>query len=177
MSGNDEYRLEPRHLGIGGYAEVFAATHKHSGARVALKRLKRSVSPQEHAEALSRMRREIETLEKVSHPHVMPLIAFAPDYTWYTMPIAAQVLSKLQRPILTDVLLTIVRACAAGLAIAHARGHIHRDVTPANIMEIETAGYLRWVIADFGSSDLSLRGGKPLGSGHAVANPRPYQGF
>jgi precorrin-6B methylase 2 len=28
-----------------------------------------------------------------------------------------------------------------------------------------------------GSSDLSLRGGKPLGSGHAVANPRPYQGF
>jgi len=47
----------------------------------------------------------------------------------------------------------IVDALAEGLRDAHQRGHVHRDLTPANVLAMpdpEAASGRRWVVADFG---------------------------
>ncbi len=141
------YRLARKPLGVGGFAEVFEAEHRETGERVAFKRLLRKINREE---ALARLRREIETLRRIDHPHVMPVLDHAADFSWYTMPLADAVLASLEPPIADELLTTIVRECAAGLAAAHDAGLVHRDVTPPNIVRITHDGQARWVIADFG---------------------------
>lgn len=110
------YRLAREPLGVGGFAEVFEAEHRETGERVAFKRLLRKINREE---ALARLRREIETLRRIDHPHVMPVLDHAADFSWYTMPLADAVLASLEPPIADKLLTTIVRECAAGLAAAH----------------------------------------------------------
>jgi serine/threonine protein kinase len=69
-----DYACDARRLGHGGYAEVFAATHKPTGRRVAFKRLHPS-QKWSRKDSVPRMRREIEVMrEMATHPHVMPVL-------------------------------------------------------------------------------------------------------
>ncbi len=140
------YRLEPRPLDTGGQADVFVATHKETGARVAFKRVRDPDSG-----SLARMRREIEVQRALVHPHIMPVFDYADDGSWYTMPLADAILAVLPRPLSDEVLAAIVGQCVAGLAAAHAAGYVHRDITPRNIMRLSTSEQPRWVVADWGA--------------------------
>lgn len=144
-----EYALEGKSLGEGGQAEVFPATQRKTGQRVALKRL--SSVGRNIPHAVSRMEYEIQVQALVQHPNVMPLIDYGEDFTWYTMPLASQVLSERKPPIDPDELLEILQAVGRGLAAAHAQGYIHRDIKPSNILYVDlpTEGP-RWVISDWG---------------------------
>lgn len=140
------YRLEPQPLDTGGQAEVYVATHKETGDQVAFKRVR-----DRDAESLARMRREIEAQRALAHPHIMPVLDQADDFSWYTMPLADAVLDRLPLPIADDELATIIEQCAEGLAAAHTAGYLHRDVTPRNVMRLAADGESRWVLADWGA--------------------------
>jgi hypothetical protein len=161
------YALDPQSY-IGGQAEVFPTTHKETGQRTALKRLRKNASE----DACARMKNEIICLVSSDHPHVMPLYEYDKDeYTWYSMPLANQVLSDHALPISGADMLAIARAVAQGLAVGHTRGDYHRDIKPQNILQINNPPRgLRWVIGDWGlvrQTGLTENGQTRTGGGRA----------
>ncbi|MFF9607529.1 protein kinase [Streptomyces sp. NPDC014684] len=138
-----DYALDRLPKGEGGQAQVFMATHKTSGCRVAVK--KRSSMGDR---GLRRMRREIEVAQTlVSNPHIMPVLDFCPAYKWFVMPnaeaTAEERRAELQKP---DALRALVYAVASALADAHAADWLHRDIKPSNILLLDN----RWTLADWG---------------------------
>ena len=134
MNSRKDYALDPSPIGSGGYAEVFKATYKPTGERVAFKRLYLHLIRRPQSDAIVRLKREIEVLSDCVYPNIMPILAYADNYTWYTMPIASSTLYDLQKSVDDDMLLGAVRNCIDGLSVAHKKPYIHRDITPKNIL-------------------------------------------
>lgn len=142
----DLYILEAKPIGRGGFAEVFRAVERATGNTVAYKKL-RSRGQQ----ARQRMRREIDEQRQIAHRHVVPILAYAPDHTAFTMPCAEGDLLSLRQQLSDEELGSILRQISDGLAAAHARGLVHRDVTPGNILRMGGDGRGEyWTISDFG---------------------------
>ncbi|MFG2127627.1 serine/threonine-protein kinase [Streptomyces sp. NPDC048751] len=138
-----DYRLARLPLAEGGQAEVFEAVHKASRVSVAFKRRLSKGSRERR-----RMAREIELGQRLgSHPHVMPVLDFSPDHSWFVMPMARATAEDLRSELLAPgKLRVLVDAVASALAAAHEHGWLHRDIKPSNILYLED----RWVLADWG---------------------------
>ncbi|MHB8437570.1 MAG: Stk1 family PASTA domain-containing Ser/Thr kinase [Acidimicrobiales bacterium] len=144
------YRIEAA-LGSGTSAHVFAAWDVKLNRRVALKVL----HPSLHGDSafLRRFRSEAQAAASLSHPNIVAV------YDWGEHAGGPfLVLEYLAGGSLRDVLdagrrLTPAQAVAVGidaadgLAFAHGRGFVHRDVKPANLL-FGDDGRLR--VADFG---------------------------
>ncbi len=142
------YRLE-RALGRGGMATVYLADDLKHHRPVAIK-----VLHPELAAALGHERflREVEIAARLQHPHILPLFdsGEADGLLYYTMPyvegesLRARLARDHKLPI-ADVT-RIMREMADALAEAHARGVVHRDIKPDNVLL--SGGHA--VVADFG---------------------------
>jgi len=143
-SWREFYALEARPLGRGGQAEVFKAKDRTTAEFVALKRVLSSDS-----DALARMRREIEVQLELRHQHIMPVLRHAEDFTWYTMPLAHRALKDVPTPMPDIEIATVARSISLGLQAAHSLQFVHRDITPANILDIGTTE-VHWVVSDWG---------------------------
>ena len=142
------YRLE-RALGRGGMATVYLADDLKHHRPVAIK-----VLHPELAAALGHERflREVEIAARLQHPHILPLFdsGEANGLLYYTMPyvegesLRARLARDHKLPI-ADVT-RIMREMADALAEAHARGVVHRDIKPDNVLL--SGGHA--VVADFG---------------------------
>ncbi len=67
------------------------------------------------------------------------------------MPLAEQVLADLAVPLPDAQIQEFSEQAATALAVAHAAGYVHRDITPRNIMRIAPGGQPPlWVVADWG---------------------------
>ncbi len=142
------YRLE-KELGGGGMSRVFVAEETRLARRVVIK-----VLPPELAAEISvdRFNREIQLSASLQHPHIVPLLAAggADDLLYYTMPfVEGEALrTRLRRegelPVRDAV--RILKDVADALAYAHARGLVHRDIKPDNVL---LSGH-HAVVADFG---------------------------
>jgi serine/threonine protein kinase len=140
-----DYRLETAPIGGGGQADVFRGVHKPTGRDIAFKRLKNV----RRADAVARMRREIDVGTSIDHPNVMPVTDSDPAGTWLVMPLAVDNLETLRGSVLeADQLREVVEAVCDGLAAAHSLGWIHRDVKPSNVLLLREPE--RWVVADWG---------------------------
>ncbi|MYU15226.1 hypothetical protein GTZ78_32240 [Streptomyces sp. SID8361] len=140
-----DYRCERLPLVGGGQADVFKATHKPSGAVVALKKLREKYP---FPRQVARMGREIELGRRLDgHPHAMPILDFDPKSTWFVMPYA-ETTAEQCRDELTDIttLRALLEALCSVLAVAHREGWVHRDIKPANVLRLDD----RWVLADWG---------------------------
>src|SRR6185437_5072977 len=125
-------------VGQGGMGVVFRGFDAALNRYVAIKLL----APQWSADALARRRftREAQAAAAVSHPHVVTIHAVS---EWRRRPFLVMEYvsgSSLQHridevgPLELAETLRIGSQVAAGLAAAHAKGLIHRDVKPGNIM-------------------------------------------
>jgi serine/threonine protein kinase len=81
---------------------------------------------------------------------------------------------KARGPMTVDEVRHVIRSVAEALAAAHAKGIIHRDVRPANVIREDTSG--RVVLTDFGIAALLESGTESSTQlttvGHRIGNPR-----
>jgi tetratricopeptide (TPR) repeat protein len=145
------YRIEAQ-LGIGGMGEVWRAEDLRLRRPVALKLLKGAASPEEAAS----LQREARLASQLSHPNIaviyeidevardgrqVPFIAmeFVEGRT------LADRLAE--GPLAPAEALDIAGQVSSALEAAHARGVVHRDVKPGNVM-VDAAGRVK--VLDFG---------------------------
>ncbi|MGH7712383.1 MAG: protein kinase domain-containing protein, partial [Gemmatimonadaceae bacterium] len=142
------YAIE-RELGSGGMATVYLADDLKHDRKVAIKVIKEDMASML---GLDRFMREIQVAAKLSHPNIMPLYdSGAVDGSpFYVMPYVSgeSLRHKLQRDRQLPVAeaIALVRQVAAALTYAHARGLVHRDISPENILLHEGTA----LVTDFG---------------------------
>jgi len=141
--------LIERELGGAGMSRVFVATERALQRKVVIK-----VLPPELAAGVNvdRFRREIQLAAQLQHPHIVPLLAAGDDQglLWFSMPYIEGeslrgALQRQQRMSARDVV-RILHDVVDALAYAHARGVVHRDIKPDNIL---TSG-MHALVTDFG---------------------------
>ncbi|MEO6881009.1 MAG: serine/threonine-protein kinase, partial [Mycobacteriaceae bacterium] len=153
----DRYRLVSR-IATGGMGEVWEAVDDRLGRRVAVKVLKPEISAD--PEFLGRFRVEARTAAGLNHPGVAGVYDYGEtrglepgeQTTAYLVmelvegePLSA-VLAR-QGRVETDLTLDMLEQTGRALQAAHARGVVHRDVKPGNIL-ITPDGRVK--ITDFG---------------------------
>jgi hypothetical protein len=122
------------------------------GREVARKRLMLAGSSLRIDQARQRIRREADTLSRLRHPGIVPLLAVEDDGTDIVLVMPRMVDSLADRVAISGSLsapdvMAVGRVLLDALAVAHRQGIIHRDIKPANVL-FDAAG--RPALADFG---------------------------
>jgi serine/threonine protein kinase len=130
------YRLISR-IGAGGMGEVWKGEDTRLGRTVAIKVLPPSVAAD--VEATARLRREARTAAQLYHPNIAMIHAIEQDgdRIFIVMEyVEGQPVSKIiARGALSEAeLCRIGRGVAEALAEAHAKGIVHRDIKPDNVI-------------------------------------------
>ncbi len=156
----DRYVIEQR-LGCGGMGSVFKALDRYradlpeADQYVAIKILHGKSG--NRSDLLARLRREFYCAQTLAHPNIVKVYDLDRDgdVDFFTMELLeGELLSSVierfrSRPMHRPQALAIIREIGAGLAHAHARGVVHSDLKPHNVM-ITNSGEVR--ILDFGAS-------------------------
>jgi len=131
-------------IGKGGMGEVYLGTDTRLGRSVAIK-----VSSREFNDRFEREARAISTL---NHPNICTLHDIGPNYLVMEY-IEGELLSKLigRGPLPLDKALSYAVQIVDALAAAHAKGVIHRDLKPGNIIITKNGAK----VLDFGLAKLS----------------------
>ena len=131
----ERYRLGVE-IGHGGMGEIMTATDEQIGREVAVKRLKQR-NPTEHA--MGRFFREACIQGRLDHPAIVPVHELGVDddgRPFFTMKkltgttLAARIADGYSRQ---RLLRAFADVCLA-IEFAHARGVVHRDIKPQNIV-------------------------------------------
>ncbi|GIE89163.1 serine/threonine protein kinase [Actinoplanes regularis] len=152
------YRLVER-LGAGGMSVVWRGFDEVLGRQVAVKVLPPSTSADPSFRR--RLRAEAQAAARLSHPHITNVYDYGEATTIDGEPVPYVVMELVDGESLAAVLarvrtlpwnsaVRISADVAAALAAAHARGIVHRDVTPANVMLTQSGAK----VVDFGISAL-----------------------
>jgi len=167
----------------GGMGLVYLAREVRLDRLVAIKLL----PPELTADAACRERflREARTAAALAHPNIVPIYAVheVGDFVFFTMAyVAGETLARrvaTRGPLEAEEGARLLAEVGEALAYAHARGVVHRDVKPDNIL-LETATG-RALLADFGIAHVSPTGrasaprGPVLGTA-AIMSPEQARG-
>ena len=148
---DDRYRLDDE-AGRGGMAVVYRATHLKLQKTVALKLMSPNLAVD--PEFQRRFEVEARAASEIDHEHVIPVYDFGDDDCGLYL-----VMRYVEGPNLRDLMndrgafdplraVQVTEQVASGLDAAHARGLLHRDVKPANVLVEDSTS--RIFLADFG---------------------------
>jgi serine/threonine protein kinase len=166
-----QYRLL-RQVGAGGMGIVYEAQDEWLGRTVALKVLRSGLPAEQIARA--RFLREARAMAAIDHPNVVTIyqVGEASGRPYMAMQfLAGETLeSRLGRDgrLPPAEVARIGREIAAGLAVAHAQGLVHRDVKPANVWLEAGSGRVR--LLDFGLA-LARDSSHLTHSGYVIGTP------
>ena len=142
-------------IGTGATSRVYRAERGSDGRPFALKRLTRHLV--RSTEALARLKRELELLQKLSHPGIVKVhdvIRWDGDPTLVMELVEGEDLeARMVRcgPLSAAEVEGLARALLGILASTHSAGIVHRDIKPHNI-RVGTDGQV--TLLDFGSACL-----------------------
>jgi serine/threonine protein kinase/tetratricopeptide (TPR) repeat protein len=173
------YRLEEK-IGSGGMGVVYRAFDERLERRVAIKHIRRREATDRKAR--ERLRREARTVASLNHPAIVQIhdIINAEDGDWIVMEmVEGNTLHHMLQsgPLPLSQALYLALEIVDGLAEAHSKGVVHRDLKTENVM-VTPAGHAK--ILDFGlakrlwtedsGKDVSLSvHGTILGTGRAMS--------
>jgi DNA-binding SARP family transcriptional activator len=169
------YRIE-RALGLGGMSVVYLATHLGLQRKVALKVIAPRLAADE--DFRERFVRESRLAASIDHPNIVPIyeagevdgqLFIAMRYVDGT---DLRGLLRGETPPSVDRVLAIADQVASALDAAHARGLVHRDVKPGNVLIARSDGPLareHVYLSDFGLT-------KRLGSGTGLTRSGQFVG-
>jgi serine/threonine protein kinase len=175
MVGN--YRIDEK-LGAGGMGVVYRATDKQLGRSVAIKTL--TLGPTMQREFLARFLREARAESQLQHPCVVIIhqLSIESDPPYIVMEyVEGKTLKQViaGKPLPVGQLCEIAIQVADGLAAAHEKHIIHRDIKSQNIM-LTPRGQVK--ILDFGLAKIKETAAKPAPAdektmcyGEAAADP------
>src|SRR5690606_5207294 len=123
----------------------------------------------------TRFTREAQTSARLSHAHIVPIfdVGDRGGVAYFVMALvsggnlASLLAHEPRQP--EDEVRRLLREVADGLAFAHLRGVIHRDVKPDNILLDRETG--RAMVTDFGIAQAIETGSRLTATGIAVGTP------
>jgi len=149
-------------LGHGAMASVFRARDNQLGRDVAIKVMGMTIATR--GEGPERFRREAHAVAALRHPGIVEIYDFVdatadePSYIVAELiegPTLRKLLDERQARLLPEVAALVAVPLAEALASAHARGIVHRDVKPDNVMIERSGDRSRVVITDFGVAHIT----------------------
>lgn len=151
-------------IGEGAMARVFYGTHGRTGRPAAVK------IPKDGPWAVGRFRQEVDAMDRLDHPHVMPLLEADLARRWYAMPWAECSLRQLRQrdPFGWPKLRKVLSSVAGGMMHAHANDCVHRDASPDNILRLRNG---HWVLSDFGIAMLRSAARRGTETGQHFGTP------
>ena len=131
----DSYTIE-RELGGGGMSRVFEAEEVRLKRKVAIKVLSPELA---QGLSISRFEREIQTAAALQQANIVPVLTAGDidGLPFYTMPFVEgeSLRARLGRgPLAVAEVVGVLKDVAKALAYAHARGVVHRDIKPDNVL-------------------------------------------
>ena len=166
-----------RVIGRGAMGVVYEAIDPDIDRVVAIKTINLMLSPEEMVQYEARFKQEIKAAGRLNHPNIVTIydVGKTDNMAYMAMEFIngceLKDLLKVGTPLPIDVALNIIAQAAEGLAFAHSRDIIHRDVKPANIMLLENEEGLVAKITDFGIARMPASAVKTM-TGMVMGSPR-----
>ena len=164
---------ELKELGAGGFGSVVLARHDATGTPVAIKYLRSDLVSDPYVAEM--FRAEAVTLGSLDDPHVTRLYEYVegPDGAAIVMELVdgvtlRELLSQYGKTS-PEAALVVLYGSLLGLAAAHARGVVHRDYKPANVL-VNAHGASK--LTDFG---IAVLAGTDIPTGATAAYAPPEQ--
>ncbi len=175
----NRYRLESR-IGLGGMAAVYAAEDMNLSRSVAVK----VMLPQyaESPDFSERFHQEAKAAASLQNAHIVSIYDWGRDGEDYYIVMELlpghdmRTLIKNEAPLDTNRIRRIGEQVCRALSTAHAKGVVHRDIAPQNIMILpdDTVKVMDFGIAKVAGSDMT-RTSTVLGTAHYLS-PEQAQG-
>ena len=149
-----QYTLE-RQIGEGGISRVYLARHTHLKRPAAVKVLKMHLATDE---VIARFEREAQLCSQLTHPNTIEIFDYGrtrAGVSYYAMEhLSGATLAEIVEqtgPMPVGRAIHVLRHVCGSLGEAHAKGLIHRDIKPHNIMLCTQGGAFDVVkVVDFG---------------------------
>ena len=144
------YEIQEK-IGSGGMGSVYLGKHRESGQQVAVKILPASLAHEEGF--VERFAREIDSMKRLSNPHVVQLYDSGVDNGtyYYSMEyVPGETLTqkiRREKRLAWHATIEISLQICSALKAAHDTGIIHRDLKPSNLL-VDAEGNVK--LTDFG---------------------------
>ena len=179
----------------GGMTNTYLAEGPAPGKRVVVKLLPWERFSGRSAEAARDLfEGEMRRLAAIVHPNVVSIVdaGFVDEGAYIALEhipgASMETVLRVNGPLSLDRLAPIVRDAAAGLAHLHARGIVHRDIKPGNILvqfdrngtgsvtrdEFRASKFVRSVVIDLGIATDAATGGNALGEDNGIIGTPGY---